>query len=340
MKKTLSYLFLFLSACAVVHAQDKVVFKGRVTGPWEGHTVFLYNNVTKTNDSSAIVDGKFEISVPYAHPTRHLFYSSYDTKVKRGYAPFGILVDAPGTITIDLQIDEGFVASRVANSVPHDIYARFMESHRAAARDATGDLLYARLKEHPESYATAFILDRYGDNLAVDRQEEIWNALPQSLRESHEGQKTIDRINGIKSTEIGGYAADFTLETDTEGKTMERSSLNGKYVLIDFWASWCGPCIAEFPNLKETYGRFRDKGFEVLGVSIDKNRNSWLDALKKHELPWPQVIDRPGDEAIALKKYAASVIPTTYLLDPDGKIIAKNLKGKALEEFLGKVLGD
>jgi len=280
------------------------------------------------------------IAITKSHPTRHLFYSSYDTKVKRGYAPFGVLVDAPGTITIDLKIDEGFGTSRVANSKPHDIYAQFMENRRTSARDSTGDLLYAALREHPESYATAFILDRYGDNLAIGRQEEVWNALPQSLRESYEGQKAIDRINGIKSSAIGGYAVDFTLETDTEGETRTRSSLNGKYVLIDFWASWCGPCIAEFPSLKEAYGRFRDKGFEVLGVSIDKNRNSWLDAVKKHELPWPQVIDRQGDEAIALKKYAASVIPTTYLLDPNGKIIAKNLKGKALEAFLEQVLGD
>jgi len=340
MQKTLSSLLLFLSVSAVADAQDKVVFKGNVTGPWQGHTVFLYNNVTKTNDSSDIVDGKFEISVPFAHPTRHLFYSTYDTKVKRGYAPFGVLVDGPGTITIDLKIDDGFSASRVAGSKPHAIYAQFMESRRASARDSTGDLLYAVLKEHPESYATAFILERYGDNLAIGRQEEVWNALPPSLRESYEGRKAIDRINGIKNTEIGAYAVDFTLETDTDGQTRTRSSLNGKYVLLDFWASWCGPCIAEFPHLKETYGRFRDKGFEVLGVSIDKNRDRWLEAIKKHELPWPQVIDRPGDEAIALKKYAASVIPTTYLLDPDGKIIAKNLKSKALEEFLAEVLGD
>ncbi|MDW8289051.1 MAG: TlpA disulfide reductase family protein, partial [Flammeovirgaceae bacterium] len=115
-------------------------------------------------------------------------------------------------------------------------------------------------------------------------------------------------------------------------------SLRGKVVLIDFWASWCGPCRRENPNVVKLYEKYKHKGFEIYGVSLDRDRKAWIEAIKEDGLPWIHVSDLKFWQSEAAKLYNISAIPTTVLLDKEGKIIAKNLRGKALEEAIEKVL--
>ncbi|MEJ7609722.1 MAG: TlpA disulfide reductase family protein [Ferruginibacter sp.] len=136
---------------------------------------------------------------------------------------------------------------------------------------------------------------------------------------------------------IGSMAPEITM-ADTEGKMFSLSSLRGKYVLVDFWASWCGPCRGENPNVVANYNKFKNKKFTILGVSLDEDRNAWLNAIKKDNLSWKQVSDLKGWNNATVSKYGYDGIPYNVLLDPQGKIIATDLREAALGKKLEEVL--
>ena len=133
-------------------------------------------------------------------------------------------------------------------------------------------------------------------------------------------------------------APDIILK-DSAGKDLALSSLRGKVVLIDFWASWCGPCRQENPNVVRTYNAYKDKGFTIFSVSLDQDRGRWLGAIAKDQLTWPShVSDLRGWQSAGAKLYGVSSIPATFLLGKDGKIVAKNLRGESLESELQKLI--
>ncbi|MEO7046466.1 MAG: TlpA disulfide reductase family protein, partial [Ferruginibacter sp.] len=134
-----------------------------------------------------------------------------------------------------------------------------------------------------------------------------------------------------------GATPDFAL-ADTSGKIVKLSKLRGKYVLVDFWASWCAPCRRENPNVVEAYKKFHDKGLDIVGVSLDTKKDAWLKAINHDGLTWYHVSDLKGWNGHIEKEFGIKVVPTNFLLDKDGKVIAKNLRGEALQKKLEELL--
>lgn len=149
-------------------------------------------------------------------------------------------------------------------------------------------------------------------------------------------KEVIDRE---KAFMMGGEAPDFSQNTP-EGEELNLKDLRGKVVLVDFWASWCGPCRRENPNVVKLYEKYKDKGFEILGVSLDRDKKRWLQAIEQDNLTWQHVSDLKGWQNAVAKQYGVSSIPYTLLLDKDGKIIGKKLRGSALENKLEEIFSD
>ena len=137
----------------------------------------------------------------------------------------------------------------------------------------------------------------------------------------------------------GGEAPDFTMN-DREGRPVKLSDFRGKVMLVDFWASWCGPCRKENPHVVELYHHYHDKGFDVLGVSLDKTKEPWLAAIEKDGLVWNHVSDLQGWSNQAAHLYGVTSIPHTVLVGKDGKIIARNLRGEQLTAKLKEIFGE
>jgi peroxiredoxin len=148
----------------------------------------------------------------------------------------------------------------------------------------------------------------------------------------------IGQIKRVAGLAVGEVAPDFTLNSP-EGKPVALSSLRGKFVLIDFWASWCGPCRMENPNVVRMYDKFKDKGFDIFGVSLDDNEKAWKTAIERDKLKWLHGSELKKWNSGVAQAYGVNAIPATFLLDKDGKIIAKNLRGPALETKLTELLG-
>ncbi len=201
------------------------------------------------------------------------------------------------------------------------------------------DASKAYVQSHPGSYASLQALNAAGGPYTEYAEiYPLFSKLTPAVQNTAAGKAYAARLEKLKAVAIGAQAPDFA-QADTSGNLVKLSSLRGKYLLVDFWASWCGPCRQENPNVVKAYNQYKDKGFAVLGVSLDRTgaKEKWLKAIHDDKLYWTQVSDLKfwGNEAAQL--YGVQAIPQNFLLDPSGKIIGKNLRGDDLENKLSEI---
>jgi len=193
--------------------------------------------------------------------------------------------------------------------------------------------------ENNTSVLAAYItLAQLVNQISFEELETIVSSFPKEIQKSPFVITLNEKLDVEKLTAIGQPFIDFT-HPDADGNLVTFSSVTGeKYVLIDFWAGWCTPCRRENPNLVNLYKQYSDKGFDIFGVSLDRRKQEWLDAVKDDGLTWTQVSDVSGWENPIAKMYGVQSIPANLLIGPDGKIIAKNLRGEDLANKLAELL--
>ncbi|MBE7176918.1 MAG: AhpC/TSA family protein [Mucilaginibacter polytrichastri] len=196
----------------------------------------------------------------------------------------------------------------------------------------------AFVKANPKSFVSVNLIDA---NMMfhpdVEKVTALYNGLSDELKNSSTGKDIKKNLDIERNLMVGKVAPDFT-QKDSTGKDVKLSSLRGKYVLVDFWASWCGPCRGENPNVVKAYNKYHPKGFEIVGVSLDDKKEKWLQAVQQDKLTWLHVSDLKGWKNAVAGDYHIRAIPDNFLLDKDGKIVARGLRGEDLDKKLAAVL--
>lgn len=355
--------------CACVNKTEGYVIRGTAEGTVDGDTVFLCNMEGFFSfvpfDTAIVKNGQFEfhgkadeVSICYVLPTHNgtneglgiadipfenslievqLFTPESQkppmitnhgreahlwTEYRQLEADWEAKQDPSWQIVLNQQGTPDEIAA--AQSELDSITAQMLEAERQFIVNHAGtgvaDYLFAMYYGNPSNEATKDLL------------------LKEYAAKNPDGphfHKIMKQIEAMKNADEGGLFTDFSLP-DTKGKSVSVMSMitENQYTLVDFWASWCGPCRAEMPNVVAAYNKYHDKGFEVVGISLDEDRNAWLAAIKKLQMPWPQLSDLKGWNCEGAVLYKIQAIPSNLLVDQSGRIVAKNLREDALQNKL------
>ena len=357
-------LLLALIAVAYTGCSDKnaAVIDGSVTGLPDNTKVYLnrYDGEMIKIDSTLLAGGKFTFQVKNVYP--ELLIVQFEGQ--RGNFP---LIAEPGTIQANANFEEratvafsGTESNELwaqLNNSKNDLFAKASElrqKYPAAADDAERDSIAQavnRIYDETEQIDTRFIQENNNSVLAAyvlsqqstygftpEKMDSMLNLLGPAIPANQFVDKMKERKEVLAKTAVGQPAPDFTLP-QTDGTPFTLSSLKGNVVLIDFWASWCGPCRMENPHVLKMYNNYKDHGFTIVGVSLDSDREKWLEAIEKDGLSWTQVSEITGWNTQPAKDYGVVAIPHTVLIDREGTIVGNVVRGKALEELVAETLG-
>ncbi|MGZ4036432.1 MAG: redoxin domain-containing protein, partial [Bacteroidia bacterium] len=219
------------------------------------------------------------------------------------------------------------------DSLRMDSLSKVFEKPYLEMRDRFTDQLAAKIRANTNMFSSIMAVQP----LDPDKYSDVFKALDEGLGKKYPENNSVrmfrQAVSRLVSARIGQEAPELSLATP-EGGQLKLSSLRGKIVMIDFWASWCGPCRKDMPHVKEVYAKYKSKGFEILGVSLDREKQDWVEAIKKDGLSWPQISDLKFWDSEAARLYNVQSIPHTVLVDKEGKILAKGLRGPELDKAL------
>lgn len=363
MRKLLATLVLAFTIFACQTTRDEFSIKGTIAGVETGK-VYLQKIVDgrpQSIDTADVVDGKFtfkgKMEVPDIRILKlneqdyfaQLFLDNSDVNVvanKDSLRTTKITGSPTQDIFKSYLTELERMNKEVAKLQEHYQSAKVSRNADEAKKDsidyiATMDNMKVFtknfVKQHNKSVVSAYLtLVQLAPQLDGAELDSIIAKFPAEISQSEYVIKVKEIAEGMKKTAVGVIAPDFTMN-DPAGKPISLSSLRGKVVMIDFWASWCGPCRKENPNVVQLYQKYHDKGFEILGVSLDRTQEEWVKAIADDQLTWMHVSDLQFWQNTAARLYSVNAIPQTFLLDQEGKIIAKGLRSEQLAAKLNEL---
>jgi len=364
----IAFLFLSSTLFSQKNLKKQFVLQGKIAGTVTGWVYLEYLNSVKlyVTDSNYLKSGEFKFSGFIDEPTMAIFYikskprsvddanitdivlesAAMQVYYKVEDLKNGIVSGSKSHIEYKLYYDRRIGVgtkwrkmfdaldnarnnhdTATANNILEQQYPLYEEDAKAV------DVNY--IKEFPNSYTSAFVLTTLSHKLPMDSLKILYSILSPAVQQSVNGKTVIDFIENTEKLAIGMPAPDFMI-ADMNGKNISLKDFKGKYVLLEFWASWCSPCRKENPNLKKAYSRFHDKGFEIIGISLDLPdfKKAWLEAIKADSLPWIQL----SLNRAVIKEYNVQRIPASFLIAPDGKILSKDLRGEEVEKKLAELI--
>ena len=358
MRKLLLSIVAASMTLAACNAQSGYKVTGTVEGMPDGKAIIATVNGSSldTLAKADVKNGSFEFTGNVSEPT-----GAYIMVIgQRGAIPF-MLENA------NITVNAGQAGLTVTGSEGQKIYDQFMAINATAQQEAmklqqeyqaaNGDQAkmqavqeaYAKLmtdaqaketeliKANPDSYVSTFVIVSGMGQMEYEQLKERYNLLGEKAKASAQGKAIAAQIAKLESTAIGQIAPNFTITTP-EGESISLYDIKGKVKLIDFWASWCGPCRGENPHVVEIYKEYHPKGLEIFGVSLDNNKEAWVKAIADDGLVWKHGSDLKGWQSAPAQLYSVSGIPHTVLLDENNKIISKNLRGDELKQKIAELL--
>lgn len=374
MKTKIVLCFLLCSSTLLFAQNQKFEIKGTIAGSLAAKKLYfsrvkMYGGAKADVMPVNVENGKFTIKGELAEPEQAVLSFTDDAKPDTGSLSF--LIDK-GTIAVAIteRLNKGQVSGspadidfksylavlssstqefnefyqlleqKVKKGENRDSLQLVFQNAYAIYQKEVHEKRMSFIKAHPDAFISLLLLPeiaKYTEDYTL--VDGLYNSLSPSIKQKPSAALINERFQNDKKLAIGAVAPEF-IQDNTEGKPVKLTDYRGKYVLLDFWASWCGPCRQENPNVVAVYNQFKDKNFTVLGISLDRPgaKSAWLKAIEDDKLAWTQVSDLNFWKNEVAVKYNVTSIPQNFLLDPDGKIIAKNLRGDELGSALATLL--
>lgn len=374
MKKILILLIILLPNMIYAQRKDFKIEGIFSSGKIQGKVHYNYSERGITvKDSAVVADGKFQLTGKVLGIQRAYFsfIPAGMEHTKQAWRDSRTLFIEPGSFKI--VADSSLSGAKILGSPINSEYQVYMAPLEAVARERKpvwdeyikikaadrktsprAAELKARIDEttvkreellknyvhtHPKSYfSIEAITELMGPYVVVEKVEKLWQGLDPELKNSYNGRIINAALSGSKATDVNSKAPAFS-QPDTSGKMVNLSDIKGKYVFVDFWASWCHPCRAENPNVLKAYNTYKNRNFTVVGISIDfeKDHGKWIKAIHEDGMPWTQLLSPANIDGGAMKTYGVRAIPSNFLIDPNGIIVGKNLHGPELQKRLAEI---
>jgi peroxiredoxin len=310
----------------------------------------------KSEDCISVAANKFSLRKDIAQPTAATVSTDNakinPIKIFLGNAGFILNISNEISFVTKPEIQNEFEKLIIVDNIRPNyfaLYGELGEKNDTQGLEKLGELFeslkksdinisYLYFKNNPKSLLSVYAFERFSffqdDYSLLDKD---FSDLPEWIKKSVTGKYVSNKIEGAKAVAIGKIAPSFS-QTSVDGKTISLENFKGKYVLVDFWASWCVPCRKEHPNFLKTYEKYKAKNFEIVSVSIDEDKNAWINASKIDKINWTNLLDTKGQTNEVAVKYGVQAVPANFLIDSNGVIIAKNLDGEELEKTLAGLL--